>query len=192
MVVSPVWLGEDLLGTVYIKPSLNDLWVSTKLDSAVLCAMVLLGIGLATMISLVLQKLISNPILALLQTTKEVSVARDYSLRAKLSGADEIGELIFGFNNMLAQIEQRDITLEATQGELELRIEQALWRLKENQGQLVNNEKMASLGGLVAGVAHEINTPVGVGVTAASTLREETKTATTLYETGELTKSSLK
>lgn len=192
MVVSPVWLGEDLFVTVYIKPSLNDLWVSTKLDSAVLCAMVLLGIGLATMISLVLQKLISNPILALLQTTKEVSVARDYSLRAKLSGADEIGELIFGFNNMLAQIEQRDITLEATQGELELRIEQALWRLKENQGQLVNNEKMASLGGLVAGVAREINTPVGVGVTAASTLREETKTATTLYETGELTKSSLK
>jgi two-component system NtrC family sensor kinase len=56
----------------------------------------------------------------------------------------------------------------------------------------VNNEKMASLGGLVAGVAREINTPVGVGVTAASTLREETKTATTLYETGELTKSSLK
>jgi two-component system NtrC family sensor kinase len=202
VVVSSVWLGDGLLGTVYIKRSLNDLWVSTKLDSAVLCVMVLLSIGLATAISLVLQRLISNPILALLQTTKEVSVAGDYSLRAKFSGADEIGELICGFNNMLAQIEQRDITLEATRGELELRIEQAdkanveleqvLARLKETQEQLVNNEKMASLGGLVAGVAHEINTPVGVGVTAASTLREETKSATTLYEAGELTNSSLK
>jgi signal transduction histidine kinase len=129
-------------------------------------------------------------------------VAGDYSLRALPTGNDEIGELILGFNNMLAQIESRDLTLEATRGELEIRIEQAdkanaeleqaLRRLKETQEQLVNNEKMASLGGLVAGVAHEINTPVGVGVTAASTLREDTKATTDLYQTGELTNSALK
>ncbi len=51
----------------------------------------------------------------------------------------------------------------------------ALEQLKVAQNQLVLAEKMASLGGLVAGVAHEINTPVGVGVTAASHLQQEVR-----------------
>ncbi len=53
-------------------------------------------------------------------------------------------------------------------------LKEALDRLKQAQTQLVQTEKMASLGGLVAGIAHEINTPVGIGVTAASHLKEAT------------------
>lgn len=50
---------------------------------------------------------------------------------------------------------------------------EALTRLRETQDQLVQSERLASLGGLVAGIAHEINTPVGIGVTAASYLKDE-------------------
>ena len=67
----------------------------------------------------------------------------------------------------------------------------ALDTLKRAQKQLVESEKLASLGQLVAGVAHEINTPVGVGVTGASTLADETARLETLYRSGEMKRSDL-
>jgi signal transduction histidine kinase len=66
-----------------------------------------------------------------------------------------------------------------------------LARLRQTQGQLVEAEKMASLGGLVAGVAHEINTPLGISLTAASHLGEEAHRLHGRLATGELKRSEL-
>jgi len=64
--------------------------------------------------------------------------------------------------------------------------EQALQDLKEAQVQLIQAEKMAALGSLVAGVTHEINTPVGIALTGASLLAEKTRALRTLFEAGSL------
>ncbi|GAB5381269.1 MAG: hypothetical protein Alis3KO_31400 [Aliiglaciecola sp.] len=59
--------------------------------------------------------------------------------------------------------------------------------VKLAKDQLVESERMASLGGLVAGIAHDVNTPLGVGVTAASFLQERIKTLQTAYDDKTLT-----
>ena len=77
--------------------------------------------------------------------------------------------------------------LEEANKELKVSLE----TLERARDQLVQSEKMAALGELVAGVAHEINTPVGVGVTAASFLDAKTDEFKKVYASGGLKRSEL-
>ena len=78
-----------------------------------------------------------------------------------------------------------------TPAEMQKEVDKAVDRLREAQDQLVQSEKMASLGALVAGVSHEINTPVGIGVTAASTLEQRARHFARDVASGALRKSEL-
>lgn len=96
------------------------------------------------------------------------------------------------------RLEEMNHTLEQMVGERTRELSQSnealkltIDNLRMTQDQLIESEKLASLGGLVAGVAHEINTPVGVGVTAASFLREKTEALHHLFQTQTMKKSDL-
>jgi signal transduction histidine kinase len=93
----------------------------------------------------------------------------------KISG---LNQQVSEKNNLLEQhIEELKITLE---------------NLRDTQVQLIQSEKLAALGGLVAGVAHEINTPVGISVTAASSMVEETNRMADHYKTNRISRAEFK
>jgi PAS domain S-box-containing protein len=88
-------------------------------------------------------------------------------------------------------LEQRVVerTAELTQANQKLQASVADLRLAQRH--LVESEKMAALGGLVAGVAHEINTPIGIGVTAASHLESEARRLARELELAQMKRSDL-
>ncbi|MBF0368280.1 MAG: HAMP domain-containing histidine kinase [Magnetococcales bacterium] len=67
----------------------------------------------------------------------------------------------------------------------------SLQMIKRTQSQLLQSEKMAALGGLVAGIAHEINTPVGIGYTTATHLEGVTRQLKNSYKESQLKRSEL-
>ncbi|WP_413206083.1 ATP-binding protein [Rhodospirillum sp. A1_3_36] len=113
---------------------------------------------------------------------------RWWQLMAAAAPGTEPGEVIL--NGMLT-----DITLQKT-AEREIhaartRAERALAELRATQDTLVQTEKLASLGQMVAGIAHEINTPLGTGITGASFLDQECREVTRKFRGNALRRSEM-
>ncbi|WP_048690421.1 sensor histidine kinase [Catenovulum maritimum] len=85
------------------------------------------------------------------------------------------------------RVEQRTVELKQAVDELSVTLAQ----LKQTQSQLIESEKMSLLGQLLAGIAHEVNTPVGVSITASSMLTEQIKQLNNKFNNASLTKSEL-
>ncbi|KTG29833.1 histidine kinase [Idiomarina sp. WRN-38] len=120
----------------------------------------------------------------------------------------EVARKTSRLSQVMLDLEQRKNELEMRQEKLEKeisqrramentlrqsnqRLESSLNHLRETQQQLIESEKMASLGGLVAGITHDVNTPIGISVTAASYLREKLDSLDSALTSKELTQQQL-
>jgi signal transduction histidine kinase/DNA-binding response OmpR family regulator len=104
----PMVYREQVMGTFQIQSDLGQL-AARRTDYLKILIVVILGVSLlALAFSSGLQRLVSRPILELSRIAREVSEKKDFSVRARAAGRDEVGRLIDGFNDMLAQIQARD------------------------------------------------------------------------------------
>lgn len=124
------------MGRVYIESDLEEM--KTRLERyAGIVFMVLLGSILAALlISSRLQRMISRPVLHLADIAGIVSREKNYSVRATAGNRDELGLLIGTFNEMLAQIQDRDGELQKGRVELERRVEERTAELQAANRQL--------------------------------------------------------
>lgn len=123
-------------------------------------------------------QIIAQPLKAFTKVAQQVTQNSDFHLQAPVTSADEVGIMAIAFNQLLQHV--RLITQELNENNQ--RLEVAMKDLKYTQSQIIHQEKMSSLGQMVAGVAHEINNPISFIYGNISHAQEYTENLLTLLQ----------
>ena len=151
---------HKILGVIDIVVSLRQMHetLNSYGERFILHTLALL-ILIAVALTVFTQKLVNRPVQQLLRQTYLVAAGQlDASLPQVVD--DELGELASAFNRMTRSLQQARMELEDWNRTLEARVRDRTEELNRMQAQLLRSEKLASLGELVAGIAHEINNPL--------------------------------
>lgn len=202
----------DVIGYVYIRASLENInnYVQRKIiiDVALSLAILILAYAIARLF----HYHVGEPINKLSHLLQNVAKNRNYKVQAPDSKITELNLLTTSINTMLQRTEKHierhesdKREIEALNHSLEEKVSQrtdalreanqellsTLERMHQYQSQIVESEKMASLGQMVAGVAHEVNTPLGLGITASTLMRDRLMEIHAAFESKSLTSQQL-
>ncbi|MGA1867367.1 MAG: sensor histidine kinase [bacterium] len=184
--ICPIMQDSFTIGAIVLNvPVIKDMEnIITAFDLQIVTILVLTLMAACGASFFILRKIILQRLASLMDMTHQIKKG-NYDIDLLDVGEDELGQLAQAFYQMTFELitSKRDIeeynrNLEAKTAKLNKAYEE----LKNTQSQLVLNEKMASLGILIAGIAHEINTPVGAIYNIASTLKQKIFTFFDLVE----------
>lgn len=204
---------ERLLGYLFIQSSLLEKQAFIKQLIYIALAFLLFTNLVVFAVSTWLFNKITQPMATLIDDVEQISQSKNYQLELASQPYKELDILAKNINILLRRthkyidkiIDEQQYSVfqkQALEHRLNTRTEalkesnqellSTLEKLHEFQGQLVETEKMASLGDMVAGIAHEINTPIGLGVTASSLLADRLHEIKFAFENKTLKSSQLK
>jgi signal transduction histidine kinase/DNA-binding response OmpR family regulator len=176
--VRPILYDGEIVGTILVCNDMRPAYLQMAQNVCVLILMMLLAFAAALLFTAKLQRGITEPLLALAGTANQVSTAKNYAVRAIGQGNDEVGVLIRAFNEMLAQIQVRDVELEQHGEQLERQVAVRTQQLTSANSELAAaKEKAESVARLksefLANMSHEIRTPMN-GIIGMTELTLET------------------
>jgi two-component system NtrC family sensor kinase len=153
---------EEVLGSLFIKMPLAEVDSAVQKSSMeffVLAALITLF--LASFLVLFTRRNIKNPLNAIIRASEAVATG-DNTARLQVSPdqLDDIRMLSYAFNHMLDNLQTATTELQNWSKQLEYKVQKKSEELGEVQNELINIERIASLGKLSSSVAHEINNPL--------------------------------
>jgi two-component system NtrC family sensor kinase len=133
-----------------------------------------IGFFLIVGISYLITRTITRPLSEMVSVTQSIATG-DLDRRIRVKSKDEIGQLGLSFNRMVASLRKMRAELEEWANTLEQKVKERTEELAAMQNTLVQSQRLASLGKLAAGIAHEINNPLGGILVLSSLVVEDLK-----------------
>jgi len=204
---------QHTLGYLFIQSSLLEKKGFIEKLTYTMIGFLILTLILALGVSQWLFNKTNQPIVKLIEDIGQISQSKNYQIQLTNQPYKELDILAKNINVLLLRtdkhinniigehqhalsqnnaLEDRLSTRTDALKESNQELLSTLEKLHEFQGQLVETEKMASLGDMVAGIAHEVNTPIGLGVTASSLLADKLTEIKAAFESKTLKSSQLK
>jgi two-component system NtrC family sensor kinase len=172
---------SDIIGILYVgmleKPYIDT---SNRVMLTFVWIASLCVVGLLIILYFSTNRII-NPLLRMVKATQQIAKG-DLSHKVVVRSKDEIGLLANSFNTMTSDLRTANEELLDWGRTLEKKVEERTQELTKMQAHLIQSEKLASLGKLAAGVAHEINNPLGGILIYSHLLLEDTPKDSPYYE----------